>query len=496
MPNLKTDMSKRSAVMIAYDFPPEGNAGAYRPLRFVRHLSRLGWKLSVISCTPPCYERYDPNLLSQVPGEVHVRRISFYDPWQALQANRTRQAKDLLSKYTSEGAEQIHQSHQGVCRSFLRNVVRKVEAWSYHPDLAMPWISPGVEATVEACVGIQASVIWATAGPVSSFLVGQRASQLAGVPYVLDFRDAWTISHNDFEALRPRWARERDRRNMFRLLAAAQAVVFPYESVAQCFWAAYRGALRSERVHIIPNGFEGPIEESTIPTGSDRCEILYTGTLSSYHYGSFLKSIQRLKELDAACASKLRIRFVGESMDALAQEVAALGLSAIVQTSGPVTQADVLKLQRDAHALLIFGRPREMQGHELFAGAKLFSYLRSGRPVLGVLPHDETRKILERAGVSTIANADSIPEITEVVKRLIDAFCAGTIASLVPRRSACLAYSAEQQIDALIRALEGRPAVEPFTPGVASVPESLREVIGEGGWVKVSPNSRFVPSLG
>jgi hypothetical protein len=470
----------KSAVMIAYRFPPDGHAGTYRPLRFVRHLSRMGWQLGVVSCLPPSYERYDPKLLSLVPAEVDVKRVSFRDPWQAFQAKRNSKTRETLRNGVAEAESQG--SHQASYRSILRKAVSRIEACCYHPDMAMPWIRPSVAAAVEACARLQASVIWATAGPVASFSVAEQVSQRTNIPYVLDFRDAWTITHNEFEALRPKWVRDRDRRNMYRLLANAQAVIFTYESVAQCFWTAYRGALKKDRIHLIPNGFEGPIEEFTVPTHSDRCEILYAGTLSSYDYEPFLISIQRFKELDASLSTKLHVRFVGEGMDNVARRAATLGLADIVETSEAVTHSEVVNLQKQAHALLIFGRPKEMKGHELFAGAKLFGYLKSGKPILGVLPHDETKRILEYVGVSTIASVDSIAEILAALKQLLSAYCSHRLFSLVPNRSACLVFSAERQAQDLLPALEGRPPAKLFAPGTAKIPPSLRADIPEGGW--------------
>src|SRR4029077_6212479 len=100
-------------------------------------------------------------------------------------------------------------------------------------------------------------VIWATAGPVSSFIVAQKASKQTGVPYVLDFRDAWTIIPTEFDLLKPGWARYFEKRRMFRLLGGAQAVVFRYDTEAECFWRAYPGALNASRIFIIPNGYDG-----------------------------------------------------------------------------------------------------------------------------------------------------------------------------------------------------------------------------------------------
>lgn len=471
----------RSVIMIAYFFPPEGCAGVYRPLRFVRHLPTMGWNASVISVDTTCYERYDPGLLSLVPSATEVVRVRGRDPWQSIQ---TRRAQRIQKKHTCASVEtvtRLHGAQQASVRAFLREVIRRAEAWCYHPDMAMGWIRPAVQATVEIVARKQPDVIWATAGPVSSFVVAQRASQRTGVPYVLDFRDAWTITYNEFEASRPAWATCLDRRTMYRLLEGAQAVTFRYHTEAECYWHAYRGALEAARIHIIPNGYEGTIDEFVVPTG-DQCTILYAGTLSSYRYDTLLQALQQLKASDPARARHLRLLFVGDGMEALADGAAVLGLSDIVKTTGPTAYTEITRLQREAHALLVLGRPPTMKGYELFAGAKLFSYLQAGRPIVGVLPPDETQKILRRVGVPTVADGDSLEQIVAVFRQLLDAWSGGTLSALVPDRASCQAYSAEQQTAALVCALEGKPAAEPFVPHSVEIPPSLRGDIGAAAW--------------
>ena len=121
-------------------------------------------------------------------------------------------------------------------------------------------------------------------------------------------------------------------------------------------------------------------------------------------------------------ARKLRVKFVGEGMEELAKQTADLGLSDIVETSGPTTQAEITRLEREAHALLVLGRLSTIKGHELFAGAKLFNYLKANRPIFGVLSDDETRKVLQQVGVSSIADADSPVEIVAKLEKLIEAW--------------------------------------------------------------------------
>ena len=78
-----------SVVMIAYYFPPDGSAGVYRPLRFVRQLPGRGWHPSVVTVNGNGHARYDPQLMELVPEEIEVVRVPHRDIWQAIQAKRT-----------------------------------------------------------------------------------------------------------------------------------------------------------------------------------------------------------------------------------------------------------------------------------------------------------------------------------------------------------------------------------------------------------------------
>ncbi len=465
----------KTVLMIARFFPPEGSATSFRTLRFLRQLTKQGWNAAVITAEPKQYERYDPKLVALVPDRTEVHRVRGYDLWQQFQSWRARKIKASQVGLEQQIApDQIRGASNGA-RSYARNLVRRVEAWWYQPDIAMPWIRPAIKAGLEICASRRPAVIWANAGRISAFMIAQQLSRHTRVPYVLDFDDAWTITSNDHDARRSRQATGRLRRNMYDLLKGAQAVVFRYESEAECFWRAYRGALHASKVYIIPNGYEAPIEPFVVPTG-DRCTILYAGTLPDYRYDTLLRALSTLKETDPARARQLRLLFVGEGTEPLAAEVAARGLSDIIETAGPTSYEDVSRMQREAHALLVLGRPSTMKGHELFAGAKLFGYLKSGRPIVGVLPADETKQVLIRIGARTIADVDSVSEIVTVFQHLLDTWSAGDLLSLVPDRKACEAYSSEQQTAILARALEGVPPEKPFVPGAQSIPPSLREI--------------------
>ena len=58
-------------------------------------------------------------------------------------------------------------------------------------------------------------------------------------------------------------------------------------------------------------------------------------------------------------------------------------------------------------------------------------------PIIGVLPNDETKKILLRVGVSTVADVDSPLEIVGVLHRVLDAWRRGELSALLPNPSEC-----------------------------------------------------------
>ncbi len=414
-------------------------------------------------------------MASLVPAGTAVRRVRGRDPWQLIQARRAQGAGEAGAAPAGEPAP-LDDGHDRSVRASLRELVRSAEAWCYHPDMAMPWIRPAVAAGLNACAAGRPDALWATAGPVSSFAVVERISRKTGLPYVLDFRDPWTITANDFEDRRPGWAVAADRRAMHGYLTQAQSVVFLYETVAQCYWEAYPGALDPSRVHLIPNGFEGAIDASE-PAQNDKCTIVYTGTLSSYRYDTLVEALAELKVSDPGRAAQLRLLVMGESAAALAREVSSRGLTELIETRGAGSRSDVAGVRRTADALLILGRPSSMKGHELLVGAKLFDYLKSGKPILGVLPHDETRRTLQQLRVTTLADAGSPGEIRQVLTTMVDAWRMRRLPCLAPDRDACQRYSAAHQGRALVAALKGCAPVDRFVPGRTQVPASLRREI-------------------
>jgi len=465
--------------MIAYHFPSDGSVGSYRPLRFVRNLPAFGWQPIVVTDNPRNYDIYDPGLLEQVPKSTEILRVRNPDPWKAIQERRAGTFQKSITSMSSEAAVRVYAAQERPLRSMAREAVRNLESFFYRPDMAMLWIPVATKAVMKACSQNKPAAIWATGSPWSSFIVARKVSQRTGIPYVLDLRDSWTLNYDELQARQSERAKARDRDLLRTLFHGAQAIVLRYMGEAETYWRAYSDAMDPKRTHLIPNGYDGQIASGNVPRG-ERCMVLYTGGVAPYIYESLLDALALMKRSEPDIARVLRIVFVGFQTELIDKIIERLDLTDIVETSRPLPNSEIGRLQNQAHALLLLGW-KPTQGSE-FGGSKIFGYLKSGRPIVGVLPKDENTRILRSVGVSTIADASSLTQIIEVFRRLVNAWSKNELSTLVPDRAACEKYSATRQTQALVRALEGSEALDPFIPGESDPAGSLEKLVSQ--WAK------------
>jgi hypothetical protein len=91
----------------------------------------------MVSLEPDVYERYDPKLLSRLSPDIEIIRQR--DPWQALLSSlsrRTERVARLVGGPAADGAP---------LWSRITAIVRRADAWFYHPNYAMCWILPAVK---------------------------------------------------------------------------------------------------------------------------------------------------------------------------------------------------------------------------------------------------------------------------------------------------------------------------------------------------------------
>lgn len=229
-------MSHRPHLLyVAWAFPPCRAAGVYRALATVNAFVDAGWRVTVLTTTREAYESYtgtDESLEALVRPEVTVRRLPF--TWPAQETN--------IRTYSA-------------LRVMLPPVWRRLRLWR---DLAAfpeagygTWRARLVAAARRVHASDPVDLTVSTANPHVTFEAGY-ALHRHGVPYVMDYRDAWVL--DVFSGRRLHGPRSRQARVERRVQRHAREIWFVNEPIRR--WHAEEYPEWADRMRVVANGWD------------------------------------------------------------------------------------------------------------------------------------------------------------------------------------------------------------------------------------------------
>ena len=373
-------------LFVTYYFPPSGGSGVQRPLKMARYLPDAGLDVTVLTVDPAhaAYPDPDPTMLADVPPEVAVVRTKAWDPYAAYAA--------LLGKRKAETVGVGFVKGGGGRKEAL---ARWLRANVFLPDARVGWVPYALRAARRLHAARPFDAVVTTAPPMSLHLVGLGFARATGVPWVADFRDPWTDRYDVQGLPRTALALRLDRALERAVLRRATRVVAVSPSLA-----AALEARRGGPVSLIPNGFDpADFPAPAPPVDRDAFRLAFVGNfLGQQDAPGLWRALARLRA-DAPGPDRLRLRLVGNVDPGVAASLAAHGLADLVESVPYVPHAEAVGEMRRAAVLLL--PVNRTAGAEAIVTGKLFEYLGSGRPVLGVGPvaGDAARLVAEaRAG--------------------------------------------------------------------------------------------------
>jgi glycosyltransferase involved in cell wall biosynthesis len=361
--------SRPSVLIIAYYFPPENTSGAARPARFHKYLSRFG---------------YDP----------HVITSSDQDP-DSPQAN----------VHYLPGIRTIDKrTLQGLTEGFLRKYFLS------HCE-NVTWIHPSVDLAGRVAPPEGFRAIISTSPPATPHLVAMWLKRRLGIPWIADFRDP--IVGNPF--LNPgAWHKQVDEKMEPLIFRQADLVIANTENVADSWRRRYPQF--DAKIRVLWNGFdpEEDISPAPLPPRTYRT-LLHTGSLyGKRHPIPLLESVDRLIERGLVQPSALKIQLLGDvddaSMPRRFHSFRCVADHHCLEWGAMLSRRGALQRLAEADYQLLVDVQDPNAG--LQAPAKLFDYLRIGRPVLSLTTRGSAAdQILARSGIPhTSVYVDDPPE--------------------------------------------------------------------------------------
>jgi glycosyltransferase involved in cell wall biosynthesis len=385
-------MTQKRVLMVAYHFPPlAGSSGIQRTLRFVQHLPEFGWEPAVLTASPGAYARTSDDLMNEVPAGVTVKRAIAFDAAR-------------------------HLSLRGRYPGFLAR-----------PDRWMTWQYDAVRVGLRLIRTWRPDVLWSTYPIATAHVVGHTLHRRSGVPWVADFRDP--MAQEGYPADPRVWQSFKDIEQ--NALTNARLCVFTTPGAARVYRERYPPA--AKRIAIVENGYDEESFADLATRARGSREPLTAGVLTLLHSGivypserdpsHFFAALRRLKDRGILAPGTMKVRFraaAHESMlEALAEQY---GVEGLVELLPPIAYRAALDEMSRADALLVL----QASNCNDQIPAKLYEYLRAGRPVIALTdPIGDTAGVLRSAGLDTIAPLDSVDRIAELIERLVDDLNAG-----------------------------------------------------------------------
>jgi hypothetical protein len=381
---VKTASSKK-VLMIAFHYPPmRGSSGIQRTLKFSQYLPEWGWQPVLLSAHPRAYSNPGDDQMDEIPADMTVCRAFALDTARHL---------SLRGRYAGVMAL---------------------------PDRWVSWLLGAVPAGLRLIRSHRPQVLWSTYPIATAHLIGYVLQRLSGLPWVADLRDPMTdvgYPENPLTRKAYLWI---ERRTLERCTVAVCTTPGAIATYRRRF-----PHLPAERFRLVENGYD---EENFLEAQQHgAADSDAAGPLVLLHSGVIYPSERDPAPLFAAIATlrrrglidpatfKLVLRATGHD-DFLAGLLALYGLEDMVSIAPHLPYRAALAEMLGVDALLLLQAAN--CNHQI--PAKLYEYLRAGRPILALTDADgDTAATLRAAGVDTIAALDSEEDIMQALIRFL-----------------------------------------------------------------------------
>lgn len=365
----------KRVLVITYYWPPTGGSGVQRWVKFAKYLPSEGWQPVIYTPENPEQLAVDESLTAEIPSGTEVIRTHITEPY-ALYKKFLRR-----SGHSREAVEVNPVNAQN--KSALQKAAMWVRGNLFRPDPRCMWIGPSVKFLKKYLSEHPVDLIVSTGPPQSIHLIGMKLAEAVGLPWIADFRDPWTkifyFKHLSMTRSTVRWHKKMEK----MVLDKASAVVAVSPLVQQEFQE-----MTQTPVELITNGFdECDFEEEKCVEaygGPDKDFIItHTGLFAADGNPTMLWKVLAEKcSKDKKFRERLKIRLVGKTDEQILSAIHSEGLSANLIDLGYQPHMEAVKAQRTT-SLLILPLRKEPEYKAVLPG-KLFEYLASWRPVLGI----------------------------------------------------------------------------------------------------------------
>jgi glycosyltransferase involved in cell wall biosynthesis len=297
------------------------------------------------------------------------------------------------------------------------------------PDAGVAWLPFAAREGLAAVRRYKPAVIYATAPPFSTLCSAWLVAKMSRLPLVVDLRDLWV--DNPTKLIARRLKRRIEKILECIVLSGSAAVLTTAQSSAELLRTKYQRS--SEKIFTIYNGFEEKDFSSQLNT--DKCSrngriftISHMGSLyANITPVPFLVGLKTfVDKLNKSKSGKgIEVRFVGQTT-AFREEFEKHDGVGVLKIEDPVEHPVAVEIMKQSDVLLLI----MADNNQRVIPAKLFEYLATGRPILGIVPLDgEVAELLQQAGNAWVVDVGDAEGIARCLSDIHEKWSAGELVS-------------------------------------------------------------------
>jgi glycosyltransferase involved in cell wall biosynthesis len=349
----------RPVLILAHSYPPVSHSGALRPARFAKYLGNSGRRVEVLTST------------------------------------------QFLDAPSSPGVHRIPRISKGAPARIFGRFVWLASAPVRAYDYGITWLLDSVRAAAGLVGQMGPCCVLSTFPPLSTHLTALRLKRRFRdqLKWVADFRDP--IIGNPFRKSNA-LAAAVDRRLESDIVRSADAITVNTDVLGDELRERYPDC--APKIRVLWNGFDPEEELGPLPIPPRNYRVLaHVGTIyGGRHPGIVIDSLRRLEAEGFPCAANIRLVQIGSadfSQMPDPERIPRLVSEGKIELSGErVPREDALRAIAQADLLLLIDLNSEGDSTQL--PAKVFDYVRSGRPILLVTSRESPAdRIVQNCGI-------------------------------------------------------------------------------------------------
>ncbi|WP_112140058.1 glycosyltransferase [Glycomyces dulcitolivorans] len=360
-------MAERPRLLyLAFFFPPSRASGVFRARATANYFVEQGWDVTVL--------RGPDRFFDEITGARDDAMTATVDP-------RIEVAEVEMDYFRWETDVRRYGRFRGNFPAAARNWFNWKQDHVF-PDKYQGWGANALREGLKRHRRQPFDLIVATGNPFASFGSAWALSKLMRRPFVVDYRDAWTLDQFEnadmFPPEHPAWKWEK------RILGSAAASLHVNDALR--VWHARKYPEAADRMQVVLNGWDPDVVSDDPPTVDENRPLSFSfvGTLTHVQpIGSLLEGYRIMTERGAHAGAQLdfygHIGFFAKTEGELRAQ---LGLDEElpgVTVRGPVPKPAIATAYAASDVLVFM-----TGGSKYVTTGKVFEYMATGKPIVSV----------------------------------------------------------------------------------------------------------------